>query len=119
MLLQRDGHDVRVAFDGRTALVMGAAFHPQVAFVDIGMPGMTGYELALRVRKEPWGAGVRLVALTGWGQDSDRQHAKEAGFDEHLVKPAAPETLRHMLERRDREAETGVRTNGSHGAAKG
>jgi len=119
MLLQRDGHDVRVAFDGRTALIMGAAFHPDVAFVDIGMPGMTGYELALRVRKEPWGAGVRLVALTGWGQDSDRQHAKEAGFDEHLVKPAAPETLREMLERRDGEAETGVRSNASNGAPKG
>jgi len=115
MLLERDGHDVRIAFDGPAALAMGAEFQPEVAFVDIGMPGMSGYELAASVRKQPWGAGIRMVALTGWGQDSDRLNAKEAGFDDHLVKPAAPETLRRMLAR-VRDAEVGTRTNGSGGA---
>jgi CheY-like chemotaxis protein len=64
------------------------------------MPDMTGYELATLIRGEPWGAGVRLVALTGWGQETDRQQAKDAGFDDHLVKPAAPEALSRMLDRR-------------------
>jgi signal transduction histidine kinase/ActR/RegA family two-component response regulator len=101
LLLERDGHDVRIAFDGLTALAMGAELGPDVAFLDIGMPDMTGYELATRIRGEAWGAGVRLVALTGWGQDTDRQQAKDAGFDDHLVKPAAPDALARMLWRRD------------------
>src|SRR5262249_28740098 len=72
------GHDVRVAADGEEAVAIGLAFEPQIAFVDIGMPRMDGFEVARRLR-ERFGRRVRLVALTGWGQDEDRRRSREAG----------------------------------------
>ena len=87
MLLTLEKHDVRVAYDGERALALMAEFRPELALLDIGMPGMNGYELAAKVREQPWGSTVRLVAVTGWGQEDDRRRAIEAGFDEHLVKP--------------------------------
>ncbi len=87
MLLAIEGHEVRVAFDGESALATLAQFHPDIALLDIGMPKMNGYELAREIRSQPWSQGMRLVAVTGWGQADDRQRALDAGFDVHFVKP--------------------------------
>jgi PAS domain S-box-containing protein len=97
MLLAIEGHEVRVAFDGESALATLAEFHPDVALLDIGMPKMNGYELAARIRKQPWGEGIQLVAVTGWGQADDRQRALDAGFDAHFVKPVDITELQDFL----------------------
>ena len=86
-LLSLHGHDVRTASNGPTALEMAREFHPQIAFLDIGLPGMSGYELARRMRSEPDLAALILVAVTGWGQDEDRRRSADAGFDRHVTKP--------------------------------
>ena len=99
MILELGGHDVRVAHDGRAALSVAQAFRPCTALLDIGMPHLTGYEVAKALREEPWGAGVCLVALTGWGQESDRQRAIDAGFDHHLTKPVDIDVLEALLSR--------------------
>jgi CheY-like chemotaxis protein len=97
MLLKIIGHDVRTARDGNEALTVAADFRPDVMLLDIGMPGMDGYELARRVREQPWGKSAMLIAVTGWGQDQDRQRSREAGFDQHLVKPVELEALEKLL----------------------
>ena len=97
MLLQVMGANVRVAYDGASALAAVADFKPHLAFVDIGMPGMDGYETARRIRMLPEGGGVVLIALSGWGQDDDRQRAQEAGFDRHCVKPIKFTVLEELL----------------------
>ena len=76
------------AGDGLQALELASAFRPEVILMDMGMPRMDGYETARRFRPQPWGAGITLVAVTGWGQEEDRRKTREAGFDHHLVKPA-------------------------------
>jgi PAS domain S-box-containing protein len=81
------GHQVLALYDPLEALERGAEFAPDLAFFDVGMPGLNGYELAQRVRGEPWGEQLMLVALTGWGQEDDRRRSAEAGFDAHVVKP--------------------------------
>lgn len=81
------GHDVQRAYTGPIALEVAAAYRPDVVLLDIGLPGINGYEVARRLRQIPHLEGVKIIALTGYGQDSDRQLAKEAGFDEHLTKP--------------------------------
>ncbi len=86
-LLTKLGHEVEFAEDGTLALQKLDTFHPEVVFSDIAMPGMTGYELAQRIRQRPDGSGICLVALTGFGQSADRNKALESGFDEHMVKP--------------------------------
>ena len=86
MLLQVRGDEVRVAYDGEEALAAEGEFLPDVILLDIGMPKLSGYEVAKRVR-ELRGPGVLIVAITGWGQDDDRQRAREAGFDHHFTKP--------------------------------
>jgi CheY-like chemotaxis protein len=98
MLLSLDGYDVQVAFDGPTALNAAAEFQPQAVLLDIGLPGMDGYEVARRLREQPQHRGLLLVAITGYGQDDDRVRSREAGFDHHLVKPVDPETLSHVLD---------------------
>jgi PAS domain S-box-containing protein len=90
------GHDVRMADDGSSALAEAAAFRPDAAVLDIGLPGMSGYELATRLRKIGSGAEV-LVALSGFGQQEDRRRGTEAGFDHYLVKPASPESVLAIL----------------------
>src|SRR5262245_28549540 len=95
-VLQLYGYDVRVAYDGASALRVGASFRPEVAVLDIGMPGANGYEVAREIRKQQ-GARIKLVALTGWGQEGDRRRAMEAGFDFHLTKPVDPGTLNDLL----------------------
>jgi CheY-like chemotaxis protein len=82
MLLGRR-HDVHRAYDGATAFELAASIQPEVILLDIGMPGMDGYEVARRVRGEPWGANIYLVALSGWGREEDKRRAQEAGFDAH------------------------------------
>ncbi len=86
-LLAMSGHEVRTAYTGPIALEVAAAYRPDVVLLDIGLPGINGYEVARRLRQIPHLEGVKIIALTGYGQDSDRQLAKEAGFDEHLTKP--------------------------------
>jgi len=90
------GHEVRVAYDGAGALRMGREFRPRVAVLDIGMPGTDGYEVA-RAFRRTLGSEVKLVALTGWGQEADRRRALEAGFDHHLTKPVDPSALNDLL----------------------
>jgi signal transduction histidine kinase len=99
MLMRILGQDVRTAHDGSQALREARDFQPQVAFLDIGLPGMTGYDLARRFRDQPGGDKVLLVALTGWGQEEDRRRAREAGFNEHLTKPVEPSALEELLAR--------------------
>jgi PAS domain S-box-containing protein len=98
-LLALDGHDVRIAGTGPDALAMLADFSPEIAFLDIGLPGMNGYELARRIRGESRHAGVRLVAVTGWGQREDRRLSREAGFDHHLTKPVDPHDVQTLVAR--------------------
>jgi PAS domain S-box-containing protein len=97
LLLRMKGHEVTTAVDGVDALGKIVATCPDVVLLDIGMPGMDGYEVARQVRREPWGKHMLLVALTGWGQESDRRAAYEAGFDLHLTKPADSEVLESLI----------------------
>jgi PAS domain S-box-containing protein len=97
MLLELAGHEVRVAHLGRTALSLAQAFRPDVALLDIGMPDLSGYEVAQELRREPWGQEIKLIALTGWGQEKDRQQALEAGFNQHLTKPIDPDRLEGLI----------------------
>lgn len=96
-LLRADGHEVRTAADGPSALVAVAAFQPEVVLLDIGLRGMDGYEIAAQVRQAPEMRSVLLVALTGYGQDRDRERARQAGFDQHLTKPVDHATLLRIL----------------------
>jgi signal transduction histidine kinase/ActR/RegA family two-component response regulator len=98
VMLHFKGHEVRVAVDGLQAVTIAEAFDPQIAFLDIGMPRMDGYEAARRIRRR-MGRRVVLVALTGWGQDEDKQRSREAGFDHHLTKPPEPDVLEALISR--------------------
>jgi CheY-like chemotaxis protein len=86
-MLQIGGHEIRTAHSGPAALDAARPFNPDVVFLDIGLPGMNGYEVAKRLREEPSLSRAVLVALTGWGSDDDKRQSKEAGFDFHLTKP--------------------------------
>lgn len=97
MLLECLGANVRVAYDGLSALESLSEFEPEIALVDIGMPGMDGYETARRIRERPQGRELILIALTGWGQEEDRRRTKEVGFDCHLVKPVNDDVLQDLL----------------------
>jgi CheY-like chemotaxis protein len=90
------GYDVRTAHDGPAALDCARGFRPHVVLLDVGLPGMDGYELARRLRAEGL-AGDLLVSVTGYGQDEDRRKAQEAGFDHHLTKPVDPDTLLRVV----------------------
>lgn len=87
LLLEDEGHVVRVAYDGVQALQLAESWRPDVVLLDIGMPGLDGYAVCRRIRAAPWGAAMLLIAQTGWGQESDRRLTDDAGFDYHLVKP--------------------------------
>ncbi|HEY6865516.1 MAG TPA: response regulator [Burkholderiales bacterium] len=97
MILRAMGHDVRVAHDGAEALEIAAAFQPEAALVDLGMPNMNGYLLARKLREWRWTRDAVLIAVTGWGGERERERAKEAGFDHHLLKPAQPERIAELL----------------------
>jgi signal transduction histidine kinase/CheY-like chemotaxis protein len=97
LLLQLNSHEIRTATNGRDALALAQEFVPDVAFLDIGMPGMTGFELATRLRAMPALARMTIVAVTGWGSEEDQARSREAGFDQHFTKPIAAETVSRLL----------------------
>jgi PAS domain S-box-containing protein len=97
LVLRLLGHDVDTAGSGLEVLQRAAEWHPDLILLDLGMPHMNGYDTARRIRAQPWGQRVLLVALTGWGQEQDRRLSREAGFDHHLVKPIEIETLEKLL----------------------
>jgi CheY-like chemotaxis protein len=97
MLLRLQDHEVRVAHSGAEALEMATVYRPDMIFQDIGMPGMDGYEVARRLRRDPSLKNTVLAALTGWGQQEDRRRSAEAGFDHHLVKPPETRVLESLL----------------------
>jgi len=97
MLLELAGHRVRLAYDGQEALDAAAEFLPEVLLLDIGLPRMDGYEVAARLRRDSRHDGMLLVAVTGYGTESDRDRGKAAGFDHHLVKPVDPVALRELI----------------------
>ena len=98
-LLEKLGHRVRVAEDGLSALESITEVTPEVVFSDISMPGMTGYDLATRIRSQPNLANTYLVAMSGYGQPSDRKQSRDSGFNEHMVKPVDIAKLRDFFER--------------------
>jgi CheY-like chemotaxis protein len=93
MLLRLENFQLHTTADGATAYEVAQRLRPQVAVLDIGMPGLDGYALAQRLRGEPWGRSMLLIALTGWGQHADQQRAMRAGFDRHYTKPVDPDVL--------------------------
>ena len=96
--LKRDGYEVVSASSGDRALELAQEHHPRIAVLDIGMPGINGYDVARDFRAR-YGEGVMLIALTGWGQEADRQRSREAGFDHHLTKPVEPAELEELIAR--------------------
>ena len=88
---------MHTAHDGLAAVEAAATFQPDVALLDIGMPKLNGHEAARRIREQPWGKAMVLIALTGWGQEDDRRRSREAGFDGHLVKPVDLGALTKLL----------------------
>ena len=98
MLLKLSGQEVRVAYNGPAALQQAIDFRPELVLLDIGMPGMDGYEVCRRLREDVGMENATVVALTGWGQDEDRRRSHDAGFDHHIVKPVEPSALQRLLE---------------------
>jgi signal transduction histidine kinase len=98
LVLGMMGHQARMAGDGPAALRTAEAFRPDVVLLDLGLPGMTGYEVAQHMREDPRLPGVTIIAVTGWGQDVDRSRSLAAGFDRHLVKPVDLAALRHLIQ---------------------
>ena len=98
MLLQMWGHEVAFAYDGPSALETAERWQPEAVFLDIGLPGMDGYEVAERLRELPLAKNAVLIALTGYGHDDDRLRSRRAGIDHHLVKPVAPDALRDLID---------------------
>jgi PAS domain S-box-containing protein len=97
MMLGLTGNEIRTAYDGEQAVHAAGEFRPQVVLLDIGLPKLNGYEACRRIRQQPWGQSMVLIAVTGWGQEDDKRKAKEAGFDQHLVKPVDPRGLIKLL----------------------
>ena len=97
MMLSIMGHETRTAHDGESAVVTAEAFLPEVVLLDIGLPKLNGYEVAQRIRDTAWGASMYLIAVTGWGQDEDRQRSSEVGLNLHMVKPVEPSALEKVL----------------------
>ena len=98
LMLQQLGGTVKVAYDGPKALALCQTFTPDVALLDLGMPGMDGYEVAQHLRASPAGQTLQLIAISGWGQDEDRRRSAAAGFDQHLVKPVSLQDLLGYLD---------------------
>ena len=97
VMLQMFGHEVQAVYSGQTALETAVESQPDFVLLDIGLPDIDGYEVARRLREQPRTKDVTLIAVTGYGQDSDRQRSQEAGFDHHLVKPVEAQKLEDML----------------------
>ena len=104
------GHETATAHDGLAAIASAESFRPEVILLDIGMPKMNGYDVCRKIRDEPWGKDMVLIAQTGWGQEEDRRRTQAAGFDYHLVKPVNHSTLVKLLaESADRLSRTASR----------
>jgi CheY-like chemotaxis protein len=97
MLLGSMGNDTRTAYDGEEAMAMAFDFSPDIILLDIGLPKLDGYETCRRIREQPWGKGIVIIACTGWEQDEDTDRSDEVGFDLRLVKPLEPATLMKLL----------------------
>ena len=96
-VLELSGQRTRVAADGLAALREAETFRPDVVLLDIGLPKLNGFEVARRIRQEPWGQSLILIAVTGWGQEEHRRESSDAGFDAHLVKPVDPVKLVRLV----------------------
>ena len=97
MMLSIMGHETRTAHDGETAVATAETFLPDVVLLDIGLPKLNGYEVAQRIREKAWGESMYLIAVTGWGQEEDRQRSTEVGLNLHMVKPVEPAALEKLL----------------------
>jgi CheY-like chemotaxis protein/anti-sigma regulatory factor (Ser/Thr protein kinase) len=97
LVVEGFGHDVRKTLDGRSAIAVALAYRPDVVLLDLGLPVISGEDVARELRRHPEMAATRLVALTGWGQAEDRRRTKDAGFDDHLTKPTDPRELQRLL----------------------
>jgi PAS domain S-box-containing protein len=97
LLLEMDGHEIHTAADGEAALALADQILPEVMLLDLGMPGLSGFQVAARIRERAWGNQVTLIAITGWGQAEDRRRSLEAGFNQHLTKPIEFDTLQGLL----------------------
>ena len=98
LLLKTRGNETQTAYDGKAAVELAATFRPDIVLLDIGMPLLNGFEAAQKIRKQPWGKEMVLVALTGWGQEDDRKRSKEAGFNGHMIKPVDFVALTNLLD---------------------
>ncbi|MGI9013634.1 MAG: PAS domain S-box protein [Phycisphaerales bacterium] len=108
MILRLNGNDPHTAYDGEEAVASAGKIKPDVVLLDIGLPKLNGHEACRQIREQPWGRGMVMIALTGWGQGDDIRRSKEAGFDHHLVKPVDPDALMKLL------AECHARPSGKH-----
>ena len=111
LLLQLLGHEVRTAGDGLAAVEVAEQFRPEVVLMDVGMPRLNGLDATRRIRAQPWGQGMTIIALTGWGQEGDRERSRAAGCDGHLVKPVNLPDLEKLLD--VPFAQDGAEANGS------
>lgn len=100
MLLRLAGNTVRTAHDGQQAIEVAEAFCPELLLLDIGLPKLSGYDVARHIREQAWGRDMTLVAVTGWGQEEDKRRSHEAGFDFHVVKPVELAALEKLLQGR-------------------
>jgi two-component system CheB/CheR fusion protein len=116
-LLRLQGHEVAVAYDGATGLELARTFRPEVVLLDIGLPGMDGYEVARRLRRMPEADTALLVAVTGYGRAVDRRRGREAGFHHHLVKPLDLDALQHLLAQPVRDGRRSAAVSGDSGDA--
>ncbi len=98
MILEMEGDRVRVAYDGQGALKVAADFRPEIVLLDLGMPGLDGYEVARRLQQDPATRDAVLIAMTGWGQAQDRNRSAQAGFHHHVVKPVEPANVEALLD---------------------
>jgi two-component system CheB/CheR fusion protein len=97
-LLRLHGHEAWTAYDAASALALGSEHRPDVVLLDIGLPGMSGYDVALKLRELPALRDALIIAVTGYGQPEDRRRSREVGFDHHLIKPVDIDALRRLME---------------------
>jgi CheY-like chemotaxis protein len=97
LILKKQGHMVKTAYDGVEAVQSAESFKPDVIFMDIGMPRMNGFDACKAIRSMQWGKSIHIIALSGWGQEEDRNKSEEAGFDQHIVKPIERRTLERLM----------------------
>ena len=96
-VLRKLGHEARMEYDGAAAIAAADAFRPDLILLDIGLPGMTGHQVAREIRQTPWGGTTTIIAVSGWGEEADRRQSREAGFDHHVVKPLDYEGVQRLL----------------------